>query len=145
MTLPTFVEYHAGDLDLERWWNKLARTVAVDFDGVLHPYTDGWKGSVPVDEPPVPGAKEFLQWCVQQRYEVVVFSTRADHAEGLAGILAWLLKYGLLEYVEGGVTHTKPPAIAYVDDRAVPYAGDWEAVRQGVKVLTLGNSHGPAT
>jgi hypothetical protein len=32
-----------------------------------------------------------------------------------------------------------------VDDRAVPYAGDWEAVRQGVKVLTLGNSHGPAT
>ena len=30
---------------------------------------------------------------------------------------------------------TKPPAEAYVDDRAVPYAGDWNAVLDGVETL----------
>ncbi len=44
----------------EGWFKNLARTIAVDYDGVLHPYTAGWVGSVPADEEPMPGAPEFL-------------------------------------------------------------------------------------
>ena len=123
------------------WFDTLAKTVAVDFDGVLHPYTDGWVGSTPADEPPTPGAREFLEALAANGYVVVVFSTRCDHPEGLDGTVGWLDRHGLLHFVDR-VTHEKPAAVAYVDDRAVPFAGDWEAVRAGVERLADGRSHG---
>lgn len=122
----------------------MARTVAVDFDGVLHPYTAGWVGSVPADEPPIEGAREFLIWLRDNGFEVVVFSTRADHEDGLVGILGWLHKHRLVVYVKR-VTHEKVPAIAYVDDRAVPYHGDWLTVVDGVLALAKTRAHGGAT
>ena len=112
-------------------------TLAIDFDGVLHPYTAGWVGSVPEDEPPCPGAREFLEWCHEQNLTVVVFSSRADHQEGHDGIWDWLVKYQLSPLIVE-VTDKKPPAVAYIDDRAVPYAGDWDAVRDGVIRLANG-------
>lgn len=142
MTLPTFADVHGSENpDLKGWFATLARTIAVDFDGVLHPYTAGWVGSVPADEAPTPGALDFLDWCAVEGYRVVVFSTRADHKEGLDGIWDWLLAHKLASYV-ADVTHAKPPAVAYVDDRAVPYVGDWQAVREGIWVLSAGRSHG---
>jgi hypothetical protein len=109
-------------------------TVAVDFDGTIHPYTGGWQGSVPLDEPPLPGAEEFLHWLWAEDYEIVIFSTRAREIEGLEGIKAWLVKYDLDHYVSD-ISFTKPKAIAYVDDRAVAYLGDWEDVKLGVRQL----------
>lgn len=126
---------------LERWFNKLAKTIAVDFDGVLHPYTKGWIGSVPDNEPPIMGAAQFLTDLREQGYEVVVFSTRADHPDGLNGILEWLEYHGLLADVVR-VTHKKPAAIAYVDDRAVPFTGSWGDVHDGIARLASSRPHG---
>ena len=126
---------------LKEYVATMAKTIAVDFDGVLHPYTDGWLGSVPADEPPIPGALRFLGDLQEQGYEVIVFSTRADHPEGLDGIYAWLAEYGLDTYVKH-VTHVKPPAIAYVDDRAVPFTGSWGAVIDGIDRLSRSRAHG---
>lgn len=128
---------------LERWFETLARTIAVDFDGVLHPYTAGWTGSTPADEPPISGAHAFLSDLVSEGYLVVVFSTRADHEEGLAGITAWLDKHDMLRFVIK-VTHHKPAAIAYVDDRAVPYVGSWGAVWDGIERLANTSHRGAA-
>lgn len=118
----------------EGWFAELTRTLAVDYDGVLHPYTAGWVGSVPADEPPMPGAQEFLEYYHGRGWRIVVFSTRCDHPEGLAGTRAWLEANGLMPFI-ADVTHEKPAAIAYVDDRAVPSKGDWDAVRQGISEL----------
>lgn len=129
---------------LEEFHNMASARVAVDFDGTLHPYTAGWTGSVPDDEPPMPGAREFLEALVVERgYTVVVFSARADHPEGLEGIVAWLAKYELLRYVIK-VTHEKPAAIAYVDDRAVSFTGDWDECLVGVDRLSQSRAHGAA-
>lgn len=128
---------------LERWFEKLGRTIAIDFDGVLHPYTEGWVGSTPADEPPMPGALEFLQELHGKGYTLVVFSTRADHEAGHAGIVAWLDEHGLGEFIER-VTAMKPAAIAYVDDRAVPFTGHFGAVLDGIDRLAEGRAHGAA-
>lgn len=128
----------------ERFFTTLARTVAVDFDGVLHPYTAGWTGSVPDDEPPMEGAREFLTWLREEGYRAVVFSTRCDHEEGLEGVRAWLARHELDSLVDG-VTHEKPAAVAYVDDRAVPFEpgpGAWNLVCIGVRRLATGRAHG---
>lgn len=142
--LPTFEEQHGHPTDVKKeWFDNLARTIAVDFDGVLHPYTKGWTGSTPDHEPPIEGAKTFLADLVLLGYRVVVFSTRADHAEGLEGISQWLSDHEMLGLVNE-ITHTKPPAIAYVDDRAVPFVGDWTACLRGIAKLADGPSHGAA-
>lgn len=102
------------------------RTVAVDFDGTLHPYTDGWTGILPADEPPNPLAVEFLKMCKTRGWDVIVFSCRASEWEGAEGIAQWIGRHGLAPFVTS-ITHEKPVAFAYVDDRAVPFRGDWLA------------------
>lgn len=129
------------DHQIEEYVTKLSKTVAVDFDGVLHPYTAGWVGSTPSDEPPIEGAAAFLETLYRWDYRVVVFSTRADHPLGYEGITGWLGRYGLDRWV-AEVTHVKPAAIAYVDDRAVPYLGDWAPVYEGIARLTDSRPHG---
>jgi hypothetical protein len=110
------------------------KLVAVDFDRTLHPYTEGWKGVEPADEPPTKGAIDFLQALKMKGYEIVVHSVRAEEPGGIEAIQAWLDRYGLAEYIDG-ITATKPQAVAFVDDRAVPFEGDWLAALRGVEKL----------
>jgi hypothetical protein len=117
----------------------MPQTVAVDFDGTVHPYTAGWQGDTPVDEPPCPGAQEFLDWCgMDQGWKIVIFSARARSQEGKAGIDAWCRKHGLLV---DEITHIKPYAFAYVDDRGVTYSGDWEQVKKECSALASGHKN----
>jgi hypothetical protein len=135
-------------VELERWFTKLAQTIAVDFDGVLHPYSRGWTGSVPADEPPIDGARTFLEALNAAGLRVVVFSTRADHPEGWTGIENWLRDNDLRQLVDE-ITHTKPAAIAYVDDRAVTFNVDaedaWADVMDGIARLRRSRAHGAGT
>lgn len=100
---------------------KPPRTIAVDFDGVIHAYTSGWTGHVPADEP-VPGAREGIAKIRARGLRVVVFTCRALTVEGRAGIAAWLVEHGI-EVDE--ITAIKPHASVYLDDRAVRFEGLW--------------------
>lgn len=107
-------------------WDKQTRTVSIDFDRVLHPVTKGYTGHRPEDEPPAPGAEEFLRKLLDAGFHVVISSCRAQSAEGMDGIVQWLRKYDLSQYVYD-VTGEKASAIAYVDDRAVTFFnGNWD-------------------
>lgn len=35
--------------------------VVLDFDGVIHAYTSGWKGLTVIPDPPVPGIREAIR------------------------------------------------------------------------------------
>lgn len=110
------------------------RTICLDFDGTLHPYTAGCVGPIPADEPPTPEAQMFLRHLRADGYKVVVQSARASFPEGLAGIEGWLAKW-IAPGMVAAVTAVKPAAVAYVDDRAVPFTGDWQAVLNAIKNL----------
>lgn len=56
-------------------------TVIVDFDGVIHSYTSGWKGPRTIPDPVVPGAMEFLFKAVHN-FEVAVVSSRSHYLFG---------------------------------------------------------------
>lgn len=96
------------------------KTVAIDLDGVLHQY-QGWQGVEHFD-PPYPGAENFLKRLRAEGYSPVVFSTRPPDL-----VKAWLQAHKLWGLVDG-VTSTKPPAVAYVDDRAIRFNGDYDQV-----------------
>jgi hypothetical protein len=137
------LEHFTDPVLMKGWVEALGKTVAIDFDGVLHPYTNGWVGSVPADEPPMPGAVDFLIALRERGYRMVVFSSRCNHEPGLVGVQKWLEKWGLDEFFEE-ITCDKPAAVAYVDDRAVKFSGEWDSVLVGVEELAQGRSHGAA-
>lgn len=108
--------------------------VCVDFDGVLAAY-DGWKGLDFTGEP-LPGAVEFTRR-LSEFAEVVIFTSRCcveSHrdelkeptrpASDLAPRLQHNVRYWLdkhrFTYRDVYVGQGKPPASAYIDDRAIP-------------------------
>jgi hypothetical protein len=103
---------------------RLPRTVCLDFDGVLHSYRSGWRGASVIPDPPIHGTREAVAR-LRQQYRVVVYSARCQSAEGRRAIEAWLRKHDI--QVDEICEH-KPPALVYVDDRAIPFRGDWEQV-----------------
>ena len=91
-------------------------TICVDFDGVLNNYDHYDENDLST---PRQGAKEFLE-TLSKKHRVVILTAR-----NFAKVLNWLQEYDLSKYVYD-VTNIKPPATAYIDDRAVPFNGDYE-------------------
>lgn len=99
----------------------MKQTVVFDFDGVIHSYTSGWKGNDVIPDPPVPGIREAIAEIRAAGYEVVVVSTRCSSILGLNAIERYLEKHDI---VVDGIRMEKPPAIVYIDDRAICFDGN---------------------
>lgn len=95
-------------------------TVVFDFDGVIHSYASGWQGATVIPDPPVHGIKEAIDE-IRKDYEVVVVSTRCASPDGLAAVCEYLVRNGI---EVDKVQMEKPPAICYVDDRAICFSGN---------------------
>jgi 5'(3')-deoxyribonucleotidase len=104
-------------------------TVVFDFDGVIHSYSSGWKGTSVIPDPPVNGIKEVIENLLERGYRVVVVSSRCREADGISAIREWLKQYNF-PYVE--VMAEKPPAIVYVDDRAICFDGNTEPLYEKI-------------
>ena len=98
----------------------MKKTVVFDFDGVIHSYTSGWKGASVIPDPPVPRIKEAISDIRLAGYEVVVVSTRCATIEGCGAVRAWLCDNGI---EVDAVKMEKPPAVVYIDDRAIRFDG----------------------
>lgn len=119
-----------------------SKVVAVDFDGVVHAYSEGWKDGSIYDEP-LPGAIQALQ-TLAAAGPVFIMTAR----DNLGDVKAWLEERGITcELIPPGVTmwdkpgvvgitNRKLPADSYVDDRAVRF-DSWPSV---FAKLSLGES-----
>ena len=99
----------------------MKKTVVVDFDGVIHSYISGWKGAEIIPDPPVPGIRDSIESIRNAGYEVVVVSTRTSTEAGKHAVEAWLNENGI---TVDRVVSEKPPAIVYIDDRAICFDGN---------------------
>lgn len=80
---------------------KFIPTVSVDFDGVLHSYTSGWRGVGVINDPPVDGAIEFLLRLLARGYRPAIFSTRSRSLRGRRAMKRWLRRHAGRHYGEG--------------------------------------------
>lgn len=94
------------------------RTIAIDFDGVLHRY-HGYRGGY-IDGP-IKGARDAVAALVAKGNEVVIFTTRDK-----ATVEAWLAQYKFTAGLE--VTNIKRPFWLILDDRAMAFDGNWDGV-----------------
>lgn len=109
-------------------------TVVFDFDGVIHSYTSGWKGSNEIPDPPVPGIKEALKEIHDAGYEVAVVSTRCRSLDGMNAISKYLEENNMAKYVNR-ICADKPAAIVYIDDRAICFDGKPETLLSKIKAF----------
>lgn len=129
--------------------------LCLDFDGVIHSYSSGWKGASVIPDPPVPGALQFIRDAVEE-FDVQIFSSRSHQWGGKRAMKRWLLDhYRKMYWTVADVefvsfTHAdiyddardwaaeivgciyfpwfKPPATVTIDDRAITFTGSWPAL-----------------
>lgn len=123
--------------------------LCLDFDGVIHLYTSGWKGANIIPDGPVPGAMAFILAAVRH-FRVAIFSSRSNQEGGINAMkfrVALWLKAHLLDSDVGdfaGKTNLqtlweltldaiewpteKPPAMITIDDRAITFTGVWPEI-----------------
>lgn len=122
--------------------------ICIDFDGVIHSYTSGWKGAHIIPDPPVPGAIDALLSYLDYGFEVAIFSSRSKSLRGRWAMKAWLGRAITEHWQQMGRSPLydaevefwgdaanlyckfswpwfKPPAMLTIDDRALTFNGNW--------------------
>lgn len=99
----------------------MQRALCIDFDGVLHSYTSGWQGHNTIPDPPVEGAVEACYHLHNAGWKLYVLSSRSK----LEPVQRWLAEHCFPPMT---LTRVKPIAVAYIDDRAVRFEGNWPSV-----------------
>lgn len=113
----------------------LRPVLSVDFDGVIHSYTSGWRGVSVLPDPPVPGAMAFLREAVKV-FDVQVFSCRSRSTIGVGAMQDYVEHWARLELGEDAWTTnisyptTKPPAHVSLDDRGWQFTGVWPDLQE---------------
>lgn len=112
-----------------------ARTICIDIDHTIcqsaGPDTYGTAD-------PIPGAREALTQLREGGWVIVLFTGR--HFNHWQVTTDWLKRH---EFPYDQLVFGKPPARYYVDDRAVPFEGDWGRVAQVLESCFSGKAqHG---
>ena len=95
------------------------KTIAVDFDGVIHKYSKGFMGLENAYDEPMEGSRESLEALIQNGYTLKIMSSRPKEV-----IEEWLIKHNMSHLFEE-VSNQKFPASIYIDDRGYHFK-DWE-------------------
>jgi hypothetical protein len=118
--------------------DKDKKTIAVDFDGVINPYTKGWQGPGVFEKPSDRCAVAMKR--LRAKYVVIIHTAR-ERSE--FGAIKKYLKLNDIKH-DGIFTalgkRAKPPAVAYLDDKAVLFSGDWDCVPADIDKSSSGGT-----
>ena len=92
--------------------------LCLDFDGVIHSYTSGWKGARNIPDAPVPGALKFIVKA-RKHFTIAIYSSRSGHWFGRRAMKKWLYKH----YCELASTYETTPGWLLPEIRA--FADPW--------------------
>ncbi len=106
--------------------------LCLDFDGVIHSYTSGWKGARNIPDQPVEGALSFMEDAMLNGWDVVIHSSRARYFGGITAMRNWLRRHAGNAWDTMGpclcdvrFARWKPSATVTIDDRAITFTGQW--------------------
>tara|TARA_R100001509_G_scaffold33554_1_gene17719 strand:+ start:98 stop:1105 length:1008 start_codon:yes stop_codon:yes gene_type:complete len=110
--------------------------LAIDFDGVIHNFDKGWHDGTCYGDP-INGSLDSIKK-LAKKYNLIVYSAkvRPDRplVNGKTGnelVREWLEKHDVLQYIQE-ITHEKPRAKYYIDDKAIEFTNNWENILERV-------------
>jgi len=102
-------------------FEKDAKNIAIDFDGVIHNFDKGFHDGTCYGEP-LKGSLEAIKH-LSKRFNIVIFTAKAKPSRPLIGgktgtelVKEWLRDHNISQYVKE-VTAEKPRAFLYIDDK----------------------------
>ena len=108
------------------------KNIAVDFDGVIHTFDKGWHDGTCYGKP-LDGALDAIKR-LSKFFNVIIFSAKVrpdrplvDGKTGYELVDEWLIKHDIRKYVTE-ITHEKPRAKFYIDDKAIEFKNNWEEI-----------------
>ena len=101
--------------------------IAVDFDGVIHRYSEGWKDGT-IYDPPIEGCKEALRRLMADGHRIIVYSAREDRV----GMESWMARHQIP--YSSIFSESKPKAHVYLDDRGLRFH-NWPQSEKAISVL----------
>lgn len=99
----------------------IKKTICVDFDGVLNEHDGYEEGNL---GEPLSGSQDFIKE-LRRKYKVVILTSRPKEQ-----VNRWLRRNG---FPSMKVTNRKVPAVAYIDDRAIQFHGNYKKVISQLK------------
>lgn len=119
---------------------KFTKTIAFDFDGVIHSYNEKWQDVGWAPDPPVDGAMEYLLEVLEDgRFNVAIYSSRSREEAGIRCMKNyfrfWLPKKMPLDKANWVLNsllfpQEKPPAHLSIDDRAYCFTGKFPTLQE---------------
>ena len=113
--------------------------LVLDFDGVIHSYSSGWKGAHVIPDPPTDGAMRFI-WDASEHFKIAILSSRSHQPGGKEAMQEWLGRHfrahwaadrtrcdDILAEIDWPIE--KPAAFLTIDDRALCFTGDWSSFK----------------
>lgn len=132
----------------ENWWPGVSnrrKTMAFDFDGVIHKYSGGWQDGSVYDDIDVTG----IRMAHERGFAVAVMTSRDvtqvaqvlmdhDFAVKIDDTCSYTFWNGLATGEVVLVTNRKIAAVAYIDDRGVNFqwGADWSQVLDKAYMLS---------
>ena len=101
--------------------------LCLDFDGVIHSYSSGWKGAEVIQDEPVTGAFEAIEKYLEH-FSVHIYSSRSNTLKSIDAMIKWFIDNGFERIDELTFPLEKPPAFVTIDDRAITFTGIWPSV-----------------
>lgn len=110
--------------------------LVLDFDGVIHSYSSGWKGADVIPDPPVAGALDFIDKA-RTHFIVSIFSSRSCQMGGKHAMVEWLRRWMTSTWSPDRAMNVladlefpteKPAAFVTIDDRALTFDGTWPRI-----------------
>ena len=106
--------------------------LAIDFDGVVHTFDKGWHDGTCYGEP-IEGALDAIK-SLSSDWNIIIFSAKVrpdrplvNGKTGYELVDEWLQKHGVRKYV-AEITHEKPRAKFYIDDKAIEFKNNWNEI-----------------
>lgn len=119
--------------DVVKEFKPFTKIILIDFDGVIHSYTSGWKGADMIPDEPVPGAIDFLMMLAKQEYfKPAIYSARSGQEGGIEAMKNFILLHSvcdedwLLQNID--FPTEKPSAFITIDDRCICFKGTFPSL-----------------
>ena len=110
-------------------FEKDAKNLAIDFDGVVHTFDKGYYDGTCYGEP-IEGSLEAIRE-LSKKYRIIIFTAKAKPSRPLVNgktgeelVIEWLKDHDIIDCVSE-VTAEKPRAFLYIDDKGYRFQ-NWQ-------------------
>jgi len=115
------------------------KTIAIDFDGVIHSFEFGFHDGT-IYGTPLPGSLESIKK-IAEKYKIIIYTAKAKKDRPLINgktgtelVWEWLKKYEI-DTLIADVTAEKPRAVCYIDDKAIQFI-NWNQALNDLSTFT---------